>query len=443
MANFTILEPMSTGDVIDRAVRLYRRNFVPVVSIVAVPTLIGYVVSLMFWYGYTSLLTSATGSRALPISALWMLLAGGLGYPVWGFATLLTICGLSRLVGDHVMLGEGITFRGCVAAIRRRLGAITLMAFLLMALLLAAYIVLSIVLFILILGVGLLVGVIAAAGLPPWITTTAWVITVILGVALGLFLICSVVARVAFLPQSVMIEGESAGNALGRAIRLGKGNWYRVGAIMIFAYFVSFSLQAALMIPVVIGLYFYGALTAEFFVSPAWSVLYTSFRDVSNLLTFPISIVSFTLLYFDSRVRKEAYDVDLLAREINPGFFWQPRVQTSAFGYPVTSPPGPGREYVQTSPLGLAGYRLSPQPTPTVSPAPDPQHEADELRARFERAAESLNAPEPETDRLAEGGAGLPISHSASTCKTCGATVVSGARFCMTCGSTVESEEPR
>ena len=443
MATFTILEPMSTGDVIDRAVRLYRRNFVPVVSIVAVPTLIGYVVSLMISYGYTSLLMSTTGSRALPISALSMLLVGLVGYPVWGFATLLTICGLSRLVGDHVMLGEPITFRGCVAAIRRRLGAITLMAFLLMALLLAAYIVLSIVLFILILGVGLLVGVIAAAGLPPWITTTAWVITVILGVALGLFLICSVVARVAFLPQSVMIEGESAGNALGRAIRLGKGNWYRVGAIMIFAYFVSFSLQAALMIPVVIGLYFYGALTPEFFVSPAWSVLYTSFRDVSNLLTFPISIVSFTLLYFDSRVRKEAYDVDLLAREINPGFFWQPRVQTSAFGYPMTLQPGAGREYVQTSPLGLAGYRPSQQMAP-VSAAPDAaRSEADDLRARFERAAEDLSAREHQTDRLVETGAERPISDSPSTCKTCGATLVSGARFCMTCGSTVESDEPR
>jgi hypothetical protein len=211
---------------------------------------------------------------------------------------------------------------------------------------------------------------------------------------------------------------------------------------LIFSYFCSFSLQAALMIPVVIGLYFYGALTAEFFVSPAWSVLYTSFRDVSNLLTFPISIVSFTLLYFDSRVRKEAYDVDLLAREINPGFYWQPRVQTSAFGYPMTSQPVAGREYIQTSPLGLAGYRLSPQQMPTASPAPGPQDEARDLRARFERAAGNLNVLEPRSERLAEGGAEA-IGYSPSTCTTCGATLVSGARFCMTCGSTTESEVAR
>ena len=75
MPSFTILEPISTGDVIDRAVRLYRRNFTPLVAITAVPTLIGYVVSVMFWHGYTSLLTSTASSRGVPVTAVWMLAA--------------------------------------------------------------------------------------------------------------------------------------------------------------------------------------------------------------------------------------------------------------------------------------------------------------------------------------------------------------------------------
>src|SRR6185295_15021754 len=133
----------------------------------------------------------------------------------------------------------------------------------------------------------------------------------------------------------------------------------------------------------------------------------------------------------------------VLLRSADPRFFWQPRVQTSAFGYPMTWQPGAGREYVQTSPLGLAGYRPSQQMAP-VSAEPDAaRSEADDLRARFERAAEDLSAREHQTDRLVETGAERPISDSASTCKTCGATLVSGARFCMTCGSTVESDEPR
>src|SRR5262249_33727794 len=111
--------------------------------------------------------------------------------------------------------------------------------------------------------------------------------------------------------------------------------------------------------------YLSGLLTAEFFVGPTWNILYTSFGQIANLMSLPISIVSFTLLYFDSRVRKEAYDLDLIAREINPGFNWEPPTQNSAFGY--QHPPG-HRPFVQTSPLGLAG--LQPPPRPPVNQPP-------------------------------------------------------------------------
>ena len=422
MATFTILEPMSTGDVIDRAVRLYRRNFVPLISIVAVPTVIGYVVSLTFWYGYTSLITKAASANAVPVTALWMLALGGLGYPVWGFAMLLTIAGLSRVVGDHLMLDEPISFRRCVRAIKQRLGAIVLMGLLTLVLLFVVYFALTIVLFILVLVFSLLIGAIAAAQLPQWVTVVTLTVTVVAGVALGLLLICVVTARLIFLPQIVMIEGESAGNAVGRAIRLGKGNWYRVAAIMLFSYFINLSLLAALTLPVIFGLYLAGVMNSEFWVSPTWSVLYTSFRDVAGLLSLPIWIVSFTLLYFDSRVRKEAYDVDLLAREINPGFYWQPRVQPTVFGYqmPVQSS---GRAFLQTSPLGLAGYQ--PPPRQVVSSSPhEPSSESEQLRDKFERAAERLG--EEHRAEITEVGA---------TCSSCGTPLVEGARFCMRCGS--------
>jgi len=413
MATFTILEPMSTGDVIDRAVRIYRRNFAPLVSIVAVPTLVGWLQSMTLLYGYTSLLASLSAQPALSISGIWMLVLGVLSYPIWLFILLVTVSGLARVVGDHVMLGEPIAFRGCVSAVKRRIGAIFLMGLLAIALGFVAYIALSIILFIVILVVALIVGIIGAAQLPQWIATTALVIIVIAAVALGIILICVVVARIVFLPQSVMIEGESAVNALGRAMRLGKGNWYRVGAIALFTYFVSMSLQSALMIPVVIGLYFAGMLTSEFFVSSWWSILYTSFGQITNLLTLPIWMLSFTLLYFDSRVRKEAYDVDLLAREINPGFYWQPPAPV----YPMPGQLSGERELVQTSPLGLAGYRPTRPQAETPAVANPRPADAHELLDKLEPAAEDLSAEQ------------------ALTCKTCGAALATNARFCMNCGT--------
>ncbi|HET9530265.1 MAG TPA: hypothetical protein VFQ92_07935, partial [Blastocatellia bacterium] len=246
MATLTILEPMSTGDVIDRAVRLYRRNFTPLLAIVAVPTVIGYIVSLMFWFGYTELLSggSRSGPSEVSAGAALVMVLGGLGYPVWFFVLLVTVSGLSRVIGDHVMLNETITFRKCFASTRRRLGDIFLMGMISLALLFGVYLVFTIVLVFLVMIVGVIAGLTAAAALPRWIAGAIFTIVVLAALALGLFVLLVVVSRFIFLPQALMIEGLKAGNAFSRATRLGSGNWHRVGAILLFTYFVSFSLLA-------------------------------------------------------------------------------------------------------------------------------------------------------------------------------------------------------
>ncbi|HKA21810.1 MAG TPA: hypothetical protein VKN18_26270 [Blastocatellia bacterium] len=433
MRSFTRLEPLSTGDLIDRAVRLYRRNFTPLVSIAAVPTVIGYIVSLMFWNGYTGLLTGVSGSRGLSMSSITMLLLGALGYPVWFYTLLVTISGLSRVVGDHLMLDEPISVRRCFGAAKQRLGAITLMALLFVVMLFAAYIVLSIVLFILMMGIGLLVGVVAAVRLPQWIITTLLVITVIVGVALALVVICVILSRVVFLPAIVMIEGQSAGNAVGRSINLGKGNWFRVGAIVLFTYFVSLSLLAALAMPVGIILYQSNLLNADAITSPTVSILYTSLNQLSTLLCLPIWIVSFTLLYFDSRVRKEAYDLDLIAREINPGFFWQPPVAPPPLGYPPPSQTGWVRTPVQTSPLGLAGY---------TSPQSRVESRSSEVGLP---AAESLSAEFRNEPNVLNSSSGLNETEEPRVrrCAVCDAHLVPGASFCMNCGTLTTPQTSR
>ena len=428
MRSFATLEPLSTGDLIDRAVRLYRRNFTPLVSIAAVPTVIGYIVSLMFWNGYTGLLTGVSGSRGLSMSSITLLLLGALGYPVWFYSLLVTISGLSRVVGDHLMLDEPISVRRCFGAAKQRLGAITLMALLFVVMLFAAYIVLSIVLFVLMMGIGLFVGVVATVKLPQWIITTLLVITVILGVALAILVICVILSRVVFLPAIVMIEGQSAGNALGRSISLGKGNWNRVGAIVLFTYFVSLSLLAALAMPIGILLYQSNLLSADAITSPTVSILYTSLNQLSTLLCLPIWIVSFTLLYFDSRVRKEAYDLDLIAREINPGFYWQSPVAPPPMGYPRTSQTGWGRMPVQTGPLGLAGYtpqtRLDGRSSEVGLPETEGLSKQFGNEANVFNASSGPNEPGSATDEL-----------RIRPCAVCGAHLVPDASFCMNCGT--------
>lgn len=425
MANFTILEPMSTGDVIDRAVRLYRRNFTPLVAIVSVPTLIGYLSSLMFWYGYQHIVNGASGASGPPAEAIWMLVFGALGFPVWLFTLLLTVSGLARAVGDHLMMGEAITLRKCFAAARRKLGDITRLGLLCMVMLFGIYIVFTVMVVVLMLVVGAIVGIVVAMKMPQWVVMIVTVVTALIAIAGAVFIALMIVARVIFFPQVIMIEGQSAGSAIGRAIRLGRSNSYKVGAILLFTYFVSFSLMSALTLPMLAGLFLMGLLTQEFFSSTAWAIFSTSFQHVASLLSLPIWMVSFTLLYFDSRVRKEAYDLELLTLDVAPGFYWKPAAQTAFPPDQVNASTWQARSYVQTGPLGLGGYSAGYAPLggATSSEAePSMDHPVASQPGGIEATGEESPGLRPDQgERL--------------LCDTCGADLQIDMRFCNNCGS--------
>jgi hypothetical protein len=438
MAKFTILEPMSTGDIIDRAVRLYRRNFTSLVAIVSVPTLIGYVSSLMFWYGYTNLFLPMDTAAAAPSDAVWMLALGGIGYPVWLFSLLVTVAGLSRVVGDHVMMGEPITFRKCFSTARKKLGDMIVMGLLSLAIMFGLYITLVIVIMLLIIIIGLVGGILVSAQLPQWALTIALSVTILIGAVVVLIFVSLVFARFVFLPQVVMIEGESAGTAIGRAVRLGKGNWYRVGSIALFTYFVSLSLMGALTLPVLAVLYMMGMIGPGFYTSSIWNVFYTSFKDVSSLLSLPIWIVSFTLLYFDSRVRKEAYDIELLAREVAPGFYWQPApaLQPAFAGF------APPRAFTQTGPLGLGGIVTRVQSAPIAAQAVPPVNENAPPPIAFDAGPPASSVSVAETVIEPDGNVAVPASvdSSVAVCSRCGSGLEDQARFCNFCGKPVEKD---
>jgi hypothetical protein len=82
MPDFTILEPMSIGDIIDRSVRLYRRNFGSLLAVAAVPSLFGALSSTMLFYGYSELLRSTSTGLGFPPGALVMMGLGLVCYPI-------------------------------------------------------------------------------------------------------------------------------------------------------------------------------------------------------------------------------------------------------------------------------------------------------------------------------------------------------------------------
>jgi hypothetical protein len=390
-----VLEPISTGDIIDRAVRLYRQNFTTFVLIVALSNVVQFTGNLMVTYGSVSNL--ANPNAFSPITIIFFIF----GYLLIGivnpFIIFMMYAGLVRVSADHIMLGTPITLSATVKLVKGRIGQLILGAILLLVLTMVAVFVLYIVIIFVAIGLGALFAV-ASSSFPPWLYGTI-IFIVVTALIIGVVIVAlAVAARIMFIPHAIMIEGLNAGAAIGRSFSLGKGNWYRILGILLFDYFVYGSLSMAMLVPVAIVAYLMGLLEIrdplEIFrwFSIAWAFI----AQVTSILTTPIMAITSTLLYFDSRVRREAYDVELIVRRIaalTPGM---PEPMPQPMPVPVMAMAGGFQEsWPQMSPLGLSGP--APKPPPPVS-------------------APIVSIP------------------SGMSCPNCNQPLMAGAQFCIACG---------
>ena len=126
----------------------------------------------------------------------------------------------------------------------------------------------------------------------------------------------------------VLLEGTTVSNALRRSTQLVKGTWWRVFGIMLAISLISFMIYFILEVSSGFLLSWMGVTEAEeptglldtlrqlFVPTPSESgwFSYTIRRLVSlsiATLTMPISVIGSSLLYFDLRIRKEAYDIEM------------------------------------------------------------------------------------------------------------------------------------
>lgn len=128
--------------------------------------------------------------------------------------------------------------------------------------------------------------------------------SILVGLGLILLIIPGIIALAYTfaMQQAVMIEGASASDAWERSKDLARDHFWRIAGTSVVAFFITFVAAMA-----------FGAFTAQFFPDPRWNLIAT---NVLLVLVYPFSAVVSTVLYYDLRVRKEGYDVQLMAEQI-------------------------------------------------------------------------------------------------------------------------------
>jgi hypothetical protein len=143
--NLYALTPLGAGDLIDRAVRFYRKNFWTFVAIAAPPVFIGTLVTIFWGYlGRTLFNVGATRDEAELVLYYWFLALGNL--LIWiveSIAVLAVMGGASRNFVRHLLFGEPITFRETYKNTKDRLGGLTVASTIIVVLLVfTAYLIL-------------------------------------------------------------------------------------------------------------------------------------------------------------------------------------------------------------------------------------------------------------------------------------------------------------
>lgn len=270
-----LLEPMTVGGILDRTFRLYRENVLRYIAIVAVIEIpIGLVLMVASALFYSSILPARMGEEGPARPNVAMMLTGSAALM---FAALLSIIGqhlanaaLIRSVSESYLGGDA-TVGQAYRFILPRIGWILLAA--------------------------LLISVAMGVGL---------VLCVVPGVLLALFFALTIPA--------IVTENLNTFDGMKRSWSLVSGNLGKVFLVGLILFLINF----------VIGALFgtVGGLVGGFALRDnpvAAQVLQQTINIIPQILTMPIAAAAWILLYYDLRIRKEGFDLEMLAQSLGQG----------------------------------------------------------------------------------------------------------------------------
>ena len=296
------LRPMSTSQVLDRTFHIYRNHFVLLAGIGALLPAMLLVMQLAFIpLGFPPRPSAKTPPESLAIVLLGYFCCYGVIYLVGtALAGGATVVGVSKL---H--LGQGVTIAEAYKQVFARLWRIVGVIFLIGLIVFGSLFVGEVIAIIVItfsvgstaifargggamMGIGVVVAVI-------------WAIAVFVGAIVAALFFYS---KLALAIPACILEQLPVGVALRRSWYLTKGSVLRIMLVNLLTWVLSFILGLALTVP--------GQVLAATLPSKALLlglVLQHIGGFIAGVVAGPIATTAIALIYYDQRVRKEAFDL--------------------------------------------------------------------------------------------------------------------------------------
>ncbi|HEY6250572.1 MAG TPA: hypothetical protein VI685_11480 [Candidatus Angelobacter sp.] len=291
MSMDSFLRPMSTAEILDRTFNLYRNNFLLFAGIAILPAALGLILDLA---GVAARITVPVRGRGIMETQLMFL---GFEFLVFFVMTVIgggIATGVTVYAVYSQQLGQSASLTG---SYRKALAQWF------------KVIVTAILVFLLVMAVILLAGGLMLAG-SIWVLfqlrtgETTTVVTVI-GAVVAVFLMwLYLTARYSLVVPSLLLDKTSIFRSFRRSRFLARGTTNRIFLVFLLTAILGLVLSWTFQIPIVVS----GIRRHYLFARICSDVV----QFISRMLAGPIATIAVALIYIDQRVRKEAFDIQLM-----------------------------------------------------------------------------------------------------------------------------------
>lgn len=302
----TTLKPMSTSQVLDRMFSMYRNSFLLYVGIAMMP-------QLCLLFGRMGLLLVGQAPTSSPAAMIASGLAAVVGFA--GFLVLAVVCyalasGASVYAISCQHLGYAITVKDAYKYVRPYVGRIIGIVVLVGLCFFGVLFAIAILVVIVAAGFGFAGGISGpgAAGGSPIMALIA-VGGFIIGMVGFLVLAAIMWAKFSLAVPACVLERLGPVEAIKRSFALTKGSVLRLVLVIILTLAVYYAMVLVLSIPYFIGLA--RAVTAARGLNSLMPYIIWQYvaEFIASSLSAPLASIAYTLIYYDERVRKEAFDL--------------------------------------------------------------------------------------------------------------------------------------
>jgi glycerophosphoryl diester phosphodiesterase family protein len=302
------LKQMSLSELLDRTFTLYRNRFWLFCGIMVIPEIAIMICSLIVVVGFPIHIPTITQSAQDPFAIFrtmqsrfvptFLALIAQLFFQTFAL-------GAVTIAVSELYLGRAVSIRGAYQKIRGRIFGLV-----------------GLIVLIFLITFVFLVGVFVAVGLVGGLASVALtaispilsVIVILLMAVGGVILTAWLLMRFAVSIPVFLLEQQGAVESMTRSGVLTRGHRGRILGAILVMYIVSFVVQSLFVMPFAILAFMYTVKG----LFPVWIQAGQSvMAAIAGTVAGPLFMITIALIYYDVRIRKEAFDLESMMNALN------------------------------------------------------------------------------------------------------------------------------